>query len=122
MPDTIGLICGLVFVATGLYFICFIGPGMPIPNRCRRFILISPLYHSDPWGEKAREKRDSEPTPWWVHLLEYGGDVGILCCMVWPPLGFIVLLVIAGWMMWRFIQQITETGPYRKEDEDGKAN
>jgi hypothetical protein len=114
-----GISLCLVFVGAGVYFICFIAPNMPTPNLCRQFILISPLYQPDPWGEKAQAKLDSEPSPWWVHLLEYGSYVVILCCMVWPPLGFIVLFIIAMWMMWRFIQKTTETGPYARQTEEG---
>lgn len=86
---------------------------MPIPNRCRRFILIAPLHHNDPWDEKKYESED-EGMPWWFNV---GGYVVILCCMIWPIMGFFVLAIVASWMMWRFIQKVTESGPYAKQQE-----
>jgi hypothetical protein len=108
------LVVALCFTGFGTWIICYWAPHCPMPpNPCRRFILISPLYQPDPWGEKA----DAEPAPWWVHAIEYGTYVVILCCMVYPFLGFIVLFIIASWMTWQFIQKITETGRYAQQQE-----
>jgi hypothetical protein len=105
------IIASLAFTCTGVWAVCYWAPHCPMRNSCRRFILISPLYQPDPWGEKA----DAEPAPWWVRLIEYGSYAVVLCCMIYPVLGFIVLFGIAMFMIWRFIQNITECGPYSKD-------
>lgn len=118
--ELIGLWTGLLFVSGGLYFTLWVAPGMPIPNRCRRFILIAPLHHNDPWGDKKREAEDKDDhVPWWFSV---GGYVVILCCMAWPIMGFFVLAIVAMWMMWRFIQKITQSGPYAKQQQEGEQN
>jgi hypothetical protein len=86
------------------------------PNPCRRFILISPLYHVDPWDE-GKKKEEDEHAPWWFNVAAY---CVVMSCMIWPVMGWVVLLCLAMWMMYRFIQKITETGPYAQQHEGGE--
>jgi hypothetical protein len=70
--------------------------------------LIAPLRYKDHWGDG---KKEDQKIPWWFYALSY---VMIPCCMMWPILGWIVLVGVAMFMMWNFIQVITESGPYAK--------
>lgn len=102
------------WVSAGMWVLVYWAPHCPMPaNPCRRFILISPLHHVDPWDEK--KKAEDDHVPWYVHVCIYAT---VVACMLQPVLGFVVLLVAALFMTYNFIQQITETGPYSKDQNN----
>ena len=101
-----------------MWAVCYWAPHCPMgENKDRRFILVAPLYHPDPWGEIAKAKADAEPDPWWVKAMEYGSYAVILACMIYPTMGVVVLGLIAMGMAYMFIQKITETGRFAPKQE-----
>jgi len=99
-----------------MWLICYWAPRCPMPpNPCRRFILISPLRYADHWGDGPKKEEEDDSAPWWFNLAAYSV---VIACMVWPFVGWIVLFCVAMWMMWGFIQRITETGPHAREGQD----
>lgn len=114
MSSHIFLAVAICWASAGTWVLAYWAPRCPMPaNPCRRFILISPLQHVDPWDEK--KKAEDDHVPWYVHVCIYAT---VVACMTWPIVGFLVMSGVVLIALYRGIQMLTETGPYEKKDQN----